>query len=168
LPPDGRSTSAQLGSKGLENGADAHVVGPSEVRQTPAVAIDPRAPVLATSLPPVVPKGRDLSSPKPAPSAPELAPGMSDARDSITASLEAVAGPLDRLDRYAAAIVPRSEDVASAHSDPILDDFYAQLASLTSEVGAFSEWERPTRERDQPRPATPAFLSTVMVSRAGA
>jgi hypothetical protein len=88
---------------------------------------------------------------------------MSDSRDSTAASLEVAAEPLDRLDRYAAAIVPRSEDVVSAHSDPILDNFYAQLASLTAEVGAFSEWERLTRERDHPRPATPAFSSTVVL-----
>lgn len=149
LPPGGQPTKAPPGSKAPENGGEAPLTAPLEVRQTPAIASDTRAQVLATSLPPVVPRGPDPSLVKPAPSTPELAPDISDTRTPTGASPVAFTGPLDRPDQYAAAIMLQAESVASASPDPLPDNFYVQLASLTSEVGAFSEWDRLQRRLPQ-------------------
>jgi Flp pilus assembly protein TadD len=128
---------------------EAHVAPPSEIHQTLAIATDPRAPVLASKLPPIVTKVRDHSSDTPVASAPELEHAMSDAPRSAVASAETIAGPLERLDRFATSNVPRSEDAASPQSDAIESDFYVQLASLTSRAGAFFEWDRLKRRLPQ-------------------
>jgi Flp pilus assembly protein TadD len=129
--------------------SEARGAPPSDHDQTLAIATSPRAPVRASSLRPVVVKGGDHSLDQPIGSSPELAQRMPDATNPGAASVEAIAKPLYRLDRYATAIVPRSEDVAGSHSDASETDFYVQLASLTSEAGAFFEWERLRRHLPQ-------------------
>jgi Flp pilus assembly protein TadD len=132
---------------GPQDEPNAQVASPPEISQTLAIATDPRKPVVASILAPVARKGRDNSPDQPVVSAPEPAHGVPDRLGSAGASVEAImAGPLDR---FATAIVPQSEDEASPHSDAVETDFYVQLASLTSEAGAFSEWERLKRRHPQ-------------------
>jgi Flp pilus assembly protein TadD len=137
------SAGAPPGSKGTDNELGSVPV-PPELRQTPPIAADPLQPVIASDLPPVVSKGREKSSGKPVGSSPELAE-RSETQEPAVKPLDAIAGPPDPLDRFAVAAVPESEGVSTSDTEPVVDDFYVQLASLTSEAGAFSEWDRLKR-----------------------
>jgi hypothetical protein len=52
-------------------------------------------------------------------------------------------------DRLPVAVLSRQENTAPSQGNPRLDDFFVQLASLTSEAGAFFEWNRLKRNLPQ-------------------
>jgi Flp pilus assembly protein TadD len=135
VPTESRGTEKQLG----------HITAPSELRQMPAVAPDPRQPVIASELRPVVSGVRDESAGKPVASSPEKPAEPSGVPEPAMRQFDAIAGPPDPLDRFAVAAVPKSEDMFTSQTETVVDDFYVQLASLTSEAGAFLEWDRLKR-----------------------
>jgi Flp pilus assembly protein TadD len=132
---------ASPGIKAANHTMDTPVTAPSEPRPIPAVAADPREPVVASSLP-AISGGRDRSANKTIVSSPALAEAMLDtSRPAMTPS-DVIAGLAERLP---VATVSGPEDAAQRYTDTGDDDFYVQVASLTSEAGAFFEWDRLKR-----------------------
>ena len=140
--PAAQLASAAPATKGSDNEPSVPATPASELRQPLAIKTDPRAAVAASELAPAAPRPRDRSRAEPPDPGPERVHGVSDRAKSAIVAVEAIAGPVDRLDQYATASVPRSDAAASPHPASVDGDFYVQLASLTSETGAFSEWGR--------------------------